>query len=75
MTASKNGNEEILFLLAKDYLALAFTVRFNIGMQLNLVDEADILSKNEGDIDEIIFTAMYKQDLVPQFVELLYKAE
>ncbi len=76
MTAlSSKNNQEILFKVAEDYLKLNFTARFNIGMQLKLVDDIDAYSLDEDEIDKQIFTSVVQKDMLPLFVKLITKAE
>lgn len=76
MTAlSSKNNQEILFKIAEEYLKLNFNARFNIGMQLKLVDDIDAYCLDEDEIDKQIFTSVVQKDLIPLFVRLIAKAE
>lgn len=78
MVMKRKFNEKLFstyFMLAQDYLKLNPVARFNIGKDLNIVDENDVIMYDLDKLDEIIFSEVVNEDLVPQFVSLIYKAQ
>ncbi len=65
---------QILFWVAKDYLKLSNLAKANIGRELKLLDDMDIFSKTEDEIDELIFHGIGTKGLAIEFSNLVYKA-
>lgn len=63
---------EVLYCIAQDFIKLSFLQKFNLGIEMKLIrpEEVEI---TEADLEERIFTGMYQQHKLSDFVNVLYK--
>jgi hypothetical protein len=63
---------EVLYYVAEDFVKLTFLQKFNIGLDLKFIDPQEV-ELSEEEVEERVFTGMYRTHKLSEFVNLVYK--
>lgn len=68
-----NKSISILYYVAVDFLDLSFSQKMNLGIELGLLNTADLYETNESRIEKLIFKRMKSSGKFEDFVKIVYK--
>lgn len=70
----KRTAPEVLYMLAVDFINLRAIDKFNIGREMNILTEFDVLSMSEKAAEVIVFSEAYRSGKLETFIAKMYKA-